>query len=66
MAKSFLGRAQAARSALVDGAVGVVVAPNGRLMLALRVTIASDKIAGIEVIADPDRLGRLEFAVLDG
>ena len=66
VAKSFLGRAQAARSALVDGAVGVVVAPNGRLMLALRVTIASGRIAGIEVIADPDRLARLEFAVLDG
>ena len=66
VAKSFLGRAQAARSALVNGAVGVVVAPNGRLMLALRVTIASGRIAGIEVIADPDRLARLEFAVLDG
>ena len=66
VAKSFQGRAQAARSALIDGAVGVVVAPNGRLMLALRVTIANGRIVGIDAVADPDRLGRLELAVLDG
>jgi RNA polymerase sigma factor (sigma-70 family) len=66
VAKSFQGRAQAARSALVDGAVGAVVAPNGRLMLVLRVTIANEKIAGIDAVADPERLDRLELAVLDG
>ena len=66
VARSFQGRAQAARSALVDGAVGVVVAPNGRLMLALRVTITNGRIAGIDVVGDPERLGRLELAVLDG
>ena len=66
VARSFQGRAQAARTALVDGAVGVVVAPNGRLMLALRVTITNGRIAGIDVVGDPERLGRLELAVLDG
>ena len=65
VAKAYQGRAQAARAALIDGAVGAVVAPNGRLLLVLRVTIANGKIAGIEAVADPDRLGRLELAVLD-
>lgn len=66
VAKSFHGRAQTARTALIDGAVGAVVAPNGRLMLVLRVTIASGRIAGIEAVADPDRLGALKLAALEG
>jgi RNA polymerase sigma-70 factor (ECF subfamily) len=65
VAKAFQGRAQAARAVLIDGAVGVVVAPNGRLMLVLNVTIANGKIAGIDVVADPERLGTLELAVLE-
>jgi len=65
VARSFQGRAQGARTALVDGAVGVVVAPNGRLMLVLGLTIANGKISRIDVIADPERLGTLELAVLD-
>jgi len=66
VAKAYMGRAQAARTALIDGVVGVIVAPNGRLLLLLRVMIANGKIAGIEAIADPDHIGRLELAVLDG
>jgi hypothetical protein len=41
------------------------VAPSGRLMLVLGVTIANGKITGIDVTADPERLGKLELAVLD-
>jgi RNA polymerase sigma-70 factor (ECF subfamily) len=54
-----------ARPALVNGAVGVVMAPRGRLLRVLRLSIADGKIAEIEVIADPAGLGRLELAVLD-
>ncbi len=50
---------------LVDGAVGLVLAPGGRLTRALRLAFAGGKIAMVEVIADPARLGRLELAVLD-
>jgi RNA polymerase sigma-70 factor (ECF subfamily) len=39
VARSFMGRAQAARPAIIDGALGVVVAPNGRLMLVLDIVI---------------------------
>ena len=57
--------ARFAEPALVDGEVGVVVAPNGRLRLALLITVEGEKLAGYEVIADPARLRRLDLAVLD-
>lgn len=52
------------RPALVDGAVGVVVAPRGRLGLALALTIKDEKITEIDAIADPSRLNQLTLAVL--
>lgn len=57
-------RSQVAALALVNGAVGVVVAPRGKLLLALTVTVRDDRIAGYEVIADPTRLRALDIAVL--
>lgn len=57
--------ARLARVALIDGSVGLVVAPKGRLFRALRFTLAGDKIAGLEVIGDPDRLRQLDLAVLE-
>ena len=39
-------------------------AAAGRLVLALAFTIPDDRITRIEVIADPDRLSRLDLAVL--
>ena len=65
IAGEFVGRARAARAALIDGDVGVVVAPGGRLLLVLEVVFTGDTISEIEVIADPDRLGGLQLAVLD-
>ncbi|MFC6020764.1 sigma-70 family RNA polymerase sigma factor [Plantactinospora solaniradicis] len=59
------GRARFARPALVDGAVGIVVAPRGRLLFALRVVVVGERIAAIEVVAAPDRLRQLQLAVLD-
>lgn len=57
--------ARGARLALVNGAVGAVVAPRGRLLLVLRYTVTNGKIALIEAIAEPDRLAQLELALLD-
>jgi RNA polymerase sigma-70 factor (ECF subfamily) len=57
--------ARLTRPALVDGAIGVVVAPHGRLVRALRFTIADDKIAEIEVIGNPARLGELDVAIVE-
>jgi len=58
------GRAEYSQLALVDGAVGIVYAPAGRLQVVLALTYGDRRIAAIEVIADPDRLRRLELAVL--
>jgi len=60
------GRAEHSQLALVDGAVGIVFAPGGRLQVVLALTISDRRIAAIDVIADPDRLRRLELAVLPG
>jgi RNA polymerase sigma-70 factor (ECF subfamily) len=59
-------RARFAGVALVEGAVGAVVAPRGRLRLVLRVTVEDGRIAAYEAIADPARLRGLALAVLDG
>lgn len=58
-------RSRFAEPALVDGALGVLVAPRGRLLLALTFEVVDDRITRYEVIADPDRLRRLDLAVLD-
>ena len=51
--------------ALVDGHVGMVVAPDGLLRSVLKLEIVDERIRTYEVIAAPDRLARLEIAVLD-
>jgi len=62
---AFSRGAQFARLALVDGKVGVVVAPRGRLFRVLTFTIERGKIVRIEVLGDPTRLRQLEVAVLE-
>lgn len=57
-------RAQMAALALVNGQPGIVVAPHGRLRLALIVTVRDDRVAGYRVIADSSRLRDLSIAVL--
>jgi RNA polymerase sigma factor (sigma-70 family) len=63
-ARAFSANARFAESALVDGAVGIVVAPKGKLALVLRFCVAGDKITEIDIDADPARLSRLSLAVL--
>jgi RNA polymerase sigma factor (sigma-70 family) len=64
-ARAFSANARFAQPALVDGAVGIVVATGGRLALVLRFGVVDDKITAIDIEADPNRLQRLELAVLD-
>jgi RNA polymerase sigma factor (sigma-70 family) len=63
--RSLVGRARAARPALVDGAVGVVVAPRGRLLMVLDFKIRGGKIVEIDAVAEPERLNQLDLALLD-
>lgn len=60
-----LGRAQGAEVALVNGSVGVVVAPFGRLRFAVVFTLEENRIAEMEVISDSRRLSQIEIAVIE-
>lgn len=50
--------------ALVDGAVGLVMAPKGRLVRALRFTFEAGRIARADIIADRARLDALDVAAI--
>jgi len=66
VAETFSGRARAAQPALVNGAAGLVWAPGGQPRVVFGFTIVHGKIVGIDLIADPDRLGRLDLELLEG
>lgn len=63
-AAMFAANAAFAEVALVDGAPGVVVAPDGRLTLVLRFAVVGDAIVEIDIDADPNRLREFSLAVL--
>jgi RNA polymerase sigma-70 factor (ECF subfamily) len=58
--------ARLARPALVDGDVGLLIAPRGRLLLALAFEFRGERVAAYDLVADPARLRGLDLAVLDG
>jgi RNA polymerase sigma-70 factor (ECF subfamily) len=64
VADVFLGRAQEARPALLDGLVGAVYAPGGTTRTAFAFTVSGGRVTAIEVIADPARVGELEVELL--
>jgi RNA polymerase sigma factor (sigma-70 family) len=64
-ALTFSRLAPFARPALVNGAAGVVVAPQRRPFSVLAFTVVRDKIVEIDVFLDPERLARLDLALLD-
>ncbi len=64
-ARAASARARYGSIALVNGAPGLIMAPRGRLLIALAFTFSGDKISQIDVIADPDRLAALDLALLD-
>ena len=50
------------RPALVNAAAGVVVAPRGRPVSIMGFIVRNGKIVAIDVLADPDRLRKLDLA----
>jgi RNA polymerase sigma-70 factor (ECF subfamily) len=51
---------------LVNGNIGVVTRlPDGRPFSVLAFTIAGGRVAEIDILADPDRLSRLDLSALD-
>ncbi len=63
-ARMFSANARFAAPAMVDDAVGIVVARAGRLALVLRFGVKDDKITEISIHADPERLRAFDFAGL--
>jgi RNA polymerase sigma-70 factor (ECF subfamily) len=53
------------RPALINGAAGVVVAPQGRVFSVLGFTVADGRIVAIDALADPERLDQLDLTMLD-
>jgi RNA polymerase sigma factor (sigma-70 family) len=64
VANQWSGRAQGARLALIDGAPGAVWSVRGRPLVVFAFTISARNIRAIEVIADAERLGRLDLTML--
>jgi RNA polymerase sigma factor (sigma-70 family) len=64
VAEAFKGRAQAARPALVDGTLAVAVIVGGQLRIVLRLALSGERISAVEAVADADRLGSFDVAVL--
>jgi RNA polymerase sigma-70 factor (ECF subfamily) len=46
---------------LVNGVAGALVAPGGRPFSIMAFTVAGDRIVALDVLADPERLARLEL-----
>jgi RNA polymerase sigma factor (sigma-70 family) len=69
VARSVLAVAQPSivkRPALVNGAAGVVVVDQGQPLAVMGFTVAHGKVVAIDCVVDPERLARLDLAVLDG
>ena len=64
VAAHFAGRARSAQVGLIDDAVGVIVAPEGNLLLVLEVVIRDGKIIEISSVANKDTLAAMEMTVL--
>jgi hypothetical protein len=64
-ALAFSERSRFTRPLLVDGTVGLVMAPGGRLLGVGRLVIREGRITEVDLIADPGRLAQLDLSVLD-
>jgi len=58
-------RAEHSQLALIDGQVGILYAPAGRLQIVLAFTVSDEcKITEINITANPDTLRRMQLAML--
>ena len=64
-ALAFSRFARFARPVLVNGAVGVVTAPDGQPIAVMGFTVAGGRIVEIDILADPARLQRLDLAAFE-
>jgi RNA polymerase sigma-70 factor (ECF subfamily) len=64
VAGQFLGGAQAAQLALIDGMPGAVWATKGTPRVAFAFTIRDGKVVEIALVADPERLSQMTIEIL--
>ena len=64
VASFFSGRARGAKLALIDGVAGLVWATGGRPRVVFSFTLSDGKITAIDLLGDPDVLGRLDVVTL--
>ena len=64
-ALTFARLAPFVRPVLVNGAAGVVVAPEGRPFSVMGFTVGGGRIVAIDAITDPERLSQIDLAFLD-
>jgi len=65
VARVFLGTAQVARPALVDGTPGAAWAPGGRPRAVWAFKVEQGRIVEVQFVVDPRAIGRLEVLLLD-
>ncbi len=63
VAETFSGRARAAQPALVNGAPGLVWAPDGQPRSVLRFTVLRGRIVAMDLIADPEHIRQLDLVI---
>jgi RNA polymerase sigma factor (sigma-70 family) len=62
---AFSKMAGAVEPALINGTIGLILAPGGHLQRALRFIFERGKISQVDIIGDPDQLAELELGLLD-
>ena len=63
-ASRFASLARSARPVLVNGSPGFLVAPNGHPLALIALATRGGKITEIDILADPERLGRLDLSTV--
>ncbi|WP_432001309.1 sigma-70 family RNA polymerase sigma factor [Streptomyces sioyaensis] len=64
VAEAVVGRAKAAQPALIGGTAGLVWAPGGTPRVVFGFTIRDGRVVAIELLADAERIGRLDLELL--
>jgi RNA polymerase sigma-70 factor (ECF subfamily) len=65
-AKRFASLGRYSRPVMVNGSPGFIVAPDGKPFAVISITVTGDRITEMDILADPERLDRLDLSdVLD-
>jgi RNA polymerase sigma-70 factor (ECF subfamily) len=65
-AMTFARVAELTRPALVNGLPGAAAFRDGRVVSVAAFTVSDGRITALEIVSDPERIGRIDPAVLDG